>query len=62
MTWYVDNVRVKTQSVSAGTMEEYRQSFFVILNLALAGQFPNAAPVQGDFPMTMYVDYVRVYQ
>jgi beta-glucanase (GH16 family) len=62
MYWYIDNVRVKTQSVSASNMEEYRQSFFVILNLALAGQFPNAAPVQSDFPMYLYVDYVRVYK
>ncbi len=62
MYWYVDNVRVKTQSVSASTMEEYRQRFFVILNLALGGQFPGTNPVQGDFPLYMYVDYVRVYQ
>lgn len=62
MTWYVDNAPVKTQSVSAGNMEEYRQGFFVILNLALAGSFPNTTPVQSDFPLSMYVDYVRVYQ
>ncbi len=62
MYWYVDNVRVKTQSISASTMEEYRQSFFILLNLALGGAFPAQNPVQGDFPMYMYVDYVRVYQ
>jgi beta-glucanase (GH16 family) len=62
MYWYIDNVRVKTQSVSAGTMEEYRQNFFVILNLALGGQFPATEPQVADFPMYMYVDYVRVYK
>jgi beta-glucanase (GH16 family) len=62
MYWYVDNVRVKTQSVSASTQEEFRQSFFVILNLALGGAFPGQNPVQGNFPLYMYVDYVRVYQ
>lgn len=62
MWWYIDDRLVKTQSVSAGNMEEYRQSFFVILNLALAGSFPNTSPVLGDFPLFMYVDYVRVYQ
>jgi len=62
MYWYVDNVRVKTQSVSASGMEEYRQSFFIIFNLALGGSFPNAQPQIADFPMYMYVDYVRVYQ
>ncbi len=62
MYWYVDNVRVKTQAISAGNMEEYRQSFFVILNLALGGTVPAAEPQAADFPMYMYVDYVRVYQ
>lgn len=62
MWWYVDDRLVKTQSVSAANMEEHRQSLFVILNLALAGSFPNTSPVQADFPLFMYVDYVRVYQ
>ncbi len=62
MRWYVDNVLVKTQDVSPGNMEEYRQSFFVILNLALAGTLPGTAPNLADFPLYMYVDYVRVYQ
>jgi beta-glucanase (GH16 family) len=62
MYWYIDNVRVKTQSISAGTMEEYKQKFFVILNLALGGQFPATDPIQSNFPLFMYVDYVRVYQ
>lgn len=62
MWWYVDDVLVKTQDVSPGNMEEYRQSFFVILNLALAGTLPGTAPNQADFPLHMYVDYVRVYQ
>ena len=62
MYWYIDNARVKSQSVSASTMEEYRQNFHIILNLALAGQFPNTDPQIGDFPLFMRVDYVRVYQ
>ncbi len=62
MFWYVDNVRVKVQDISASNMEEYQQSFFVILNVALAGSFPGATPVQSDFPLFMDVDYVRVYQ
>jgi beta-glucanase (GH16 family) len=62
MYWYVDNVRVKTQSVSASTQEEYRQNFFILMNLALGGQFPGQNPVQANFPLYMYVDYVRVYQ
>jgi beta-glucanase (GH16 family) len=62
MYWYIDNVLVKTQGISASTQEEYTKKFFVILNLALAGSFPNTTPVQSDFPLYMYVDYVRVYQ
>jgi beta-glucanase (GH16 family) len=62
MYWYIDDKLVKTQSISASTQEEFSQKFFVILNLALAGSLPSSEPVIDDFPMYMYVDYVRVYQ
>jgi beta-glucanase (GH16 family) len=61
--WYIDGVRVKSKDVTAANMEEFRdKEFFVILDLALAGSFPGTKPVQTDFPLYMYVDYVRVYQ
>jgi len=62
--WYVDGVLSKTQNINDPTMadEFATQPFHIIMNLALAGSFPNAAPNIADFPMEMLVDYVRVYQ
>jgi beta-glucanase (GH16 family) len=65
--WFIDDQVVKTKDVSAANMEEFRQKFFVILNMAIDGQFvngggPNVDPNKADFPLYMYVDYVRVYQ
>jgi beta-glucanase (GH16 family) len=62
VSWYIDNVRVKTRSVAAANQEEFHQRFFIILNLALAGTLPGTTPTQTDFPAFMTVDYVRVYQ
>ncbi|WP_395825087.1 family 16 glycosylhydrolase [Archangium minus] len=65
--WYVDRETnpspVHTVDITASNKEEFQKPFHIILNLALSGQFTgNAEPNPADFPMYMYVDYVRVWQ
>lgn len=65
--WYIDRetrpTPVHTVDITASNKEEFQKPFHIILNLALSGVFTgNAAPNQADFPMYMYVDYVRVWQ
>lgn len=60
--WLIDGNVVKTINTTPANMEEFRKPFHIILNLALGGAFPGANPNPADFPMTMNVDYVRVYQ
>lgn len=65
--WYIDRetnpTPVHTVNITAGNMEEFHKPFHIILNLALSGQFTGyAEPNPADFPMYMYVDYVRVWQ
>lgn len=62
LRWLVDGNVARTQNISAANMEEFRKPFHLIMNLALAGAFPGTTPNQADFPMSMNVDYVRVYQ
>jgi beta-glucanase (GH16 family) len=62
LRWLVDGNVAKTQDITVSNMEEFRQPFHIILNLALGGAFPNAVPNQAEFPLTMNVDYVRLYQ
>lgn len=40
----------------------FDQPFFIILNLALGGTLGGNIPLDLDFPIRYYVDYVRVYQ
>ncbi|MBN2440702.1 MAG: family 16 glycosylhydrolase [Spirochaetales bacterium] len=65
--WYVDRESnpnpTKIESITASNQEEFHKPFFIMLNLALSGQFTGPTdPNINDFPLYMYVDYVRVWQ
>ncbi len=65
--WYVDResrpTPVHVVSLSAANKEEFKKPFHIILNLALSGQFTGfAEPNRAQFPLTMTVDFVRVWQ
>jgi len=65
--WYIDRetrpTPVHTVDISASNKEEFRKPFHIILNLAISGQFTGfAEPDRAIFPLTMAVDYVRVWQ
>lgn len=61
--WYVDGTRYQTvRSEDVPGEWVYNHSFYIILNLAVGGNYvgpPNSGTV---FPQTMLVDYVRVYK
>lgn len=40
----------------------FDQPFYIIMNLAVGGNFPGSPNAETVFPQTMVVDYVRVYQ
>ena len=63
--WYVDDVLYETRTpadVPPGDVWVYDHPFFVILNLAVGGNFPGAPDGTTVFPATTKVDYVRVYR
>lgn len=51
----------KSQIEEKGTWV-YDHSFFLILNVAVGGNYVGYPTSETPFPQTMYVDYVRVYQ
>ena len=59
--WYVDGRQFAATSIAGSEFSEFRQKFFILLNVAVGG---NPGPVEEStpFPQTMYVDWVRVYQ
>ena len=65
--WYIDResrpTPVHMVDITSSNMEEFHKPFHIIFNLALSGQFTGyAEPNLADFPLFMYVDYVRVWQ
>lgn len=62
--WYVDDKVFFSQNISSTHMSEFRMDQFIILNLAIGGQWPGYAIDDSAFPnkSVMEVDYVRVYK
>ena len=47
---------------NTGDTEEFHRPFYLLLNVAVGGNWPGFAINDGAFPQEMKVDYVRVYQ
>lgn len=62
--WYVDSVQYLTADITNGIngTEEFQKPFFILLNLAVGGNWPGQTIDDSKLPASMYVDYVRVYQ
>ena len=63
--FYVDDHLYATRTpadLPAGTKWVYDHPFFVILDLAIGGEWPGNPDEATTFPQTMLVDYVRVYR
>lgn len=39
----------------------FNRPFYIIINMAVGGSLPGAPNAETEFPQSMYVDYVRVY-
>ena len=64
ITWLVDNVVYHEQAIFNGSLnkEEFVKPFFLLLNIAVGGNWPGGPNQNTLFPASMYVDYVRVYK
>lgn len=65
ITWFLDNTRIQTVTMAnlpSGARWVFDHPFFIILNVAVGGNFVGPPNAQTQFPQTMSVDYVRVYE
>jgi hypothetical protein len=62
ITWYLDDVQFNTISTSPAHLDEFRNNFFFIFNVAVGGNWPGSPDGNTVFPQQMTVDYVRVFQ
>ncbi|MFZ1938642.1 MAG: glycoside hydrolase family 16 protein [Terracidiphilus sp.] len=63
--FYVDDILYETQTpgdVPAGNHWAFDHPFYIVLNLAVGGYWPGEPDETTRFPMSMLVDYVRVYR
>lgn len=62
--WYVDNTLYQTGNIqnNINNTGAFHLPFYIILNMAVAGDLPGQTVNTSALPANMYVDYVRVYQ
>jgi beta-glucanase (GH16 family) len=63
ITYLVDDIPY--QKIAPGDVTGdwvFNHAFYVILNLAVGGDYVGAPDASTSFPQTMLVDYVRVYK
>lgn len=61
--FYVDDIlyqRVTSKDVKGKWV--YNQPFFIVLNVAVGGDYVGFPTAKTPFPQTMHIDYVRVYK
>jgi len=64
LVWYLDNtefMKIKLNDVKA-EYNPFSTPFYIILNLAVGGDFLDNPDESTPFPQSLVVDYVRVYQ
>ena len=62
--WFVDGKQYHTLDITnnVNSTEEFHKPFYLLLNLALGGDWPGQTIDDSKLPAKMYVDYVRVYE
>lgn len=62
ITWLFDDVVYNSLSISSPQFDAFHNPFFFIFNVAVGGNWPGNPTPSTEFPQSMYVDYVRVFQ
>ena len=60
--WFRDDIKYKTLDIRPADLSEFQNSFFLIFNVAVGGDWPGSPNSLTLFPQYMFVDYVRVFQ
>jgi len=60
--WLLDDVPYHTLNITGSEFEAFHKPFYMILNVAVGGNWPGNPSADTEFPTQMKVDYVRVFQ
>ena len=63
IAWHVDGILYCEANIldNINSTEEFHEPFYILLNLAVGGDWPGSPDAGTVFPASMVVDYVRVY-
>jgi beta-glucanase (GH16 family) len=60
--WSMDGIQFNVIDITSAGLSEFHHDFFIILNLAVGGNWPGSPDGTTVFPQTLEVDYIRVFQ
>lgn len=60
--WKLDGIEYHRQNITSSDYDEFRNEFYILLNVAVGGDWPGAPNSATTFPQKMLIDWVRVYQ
>jgi len=58
---FIDGIQYFTADITPSALSEFHNDFFIILNVAVGGNWPGSPNATTEFPQTMQVDYIRIY-
>lgn len=60
--WLIDDIEYHSFSINSDFLSEFHQPHYLLLNVAIGGNWPGSPVLSTTFPQYMIVDYVRVFQ
>lgn len=61
IVWYMDGTPYHEQEISSDGMHAFHKPFYLLVNLAVGGNWPGYPDETTIFPQCLEVDYIRVY-
>ena len=62
INWFVDGEKIGSADITDEVYSEFHEEFFLLLNIAVGGEWSGRPDETTSFPQYMFVDWVRVYQ
>ena len=62
ITWLLDDEVFYEMSIAPEAMDEFRKPFFLLINMAVGGNWPGNPDSSTRFPQQLAVDYVRLFE
>ena len=61
ISWFFDDINYNSVDINPDALSAFREEFFIILNIAVGGDFPGSPDNTTIFPQWMIIDYIRVF-